>query len=225
MDVQELYTLVTNAANGFDHIEKGAVGYNRYGFVFQDYANDSDFVKFGGSKFCTFNFHRKDGMKWDTESMLKIAKYDIYLAGCLKTLVPTLKFGGDELLFDSWVFIKTPEGRKFPGSFYYRQSGTAMGGWGVNEDESYKKEFPAKFNKLINFNPFDFTKQELSNLVEAIEGALKKVPVSDYYGLYKHDLGQAIMGVKLGRPIIRELYTYEDLPEEDIRALYYSYLG
>ncbi|MFW9878676.1 MAG: hypothetical protein ACFFG0_36820 [Candidatus Thorarchaeota archaeon] len=224
--MEELLKLVSFAANGIDAIEKGAVGYNGYGFVFRDLSSSLvPFIRSGGSKFCTFSFHREIGKKWDNESLKEELKYDIFLTGCLKTLVPSLKFGGDEILFNCWIFVKTPEKKIFPGTFYYGQSGLSLGGWGANDNYTYKKEFPEKFNEIINFNPFCLTKKELDLLVEALEEALKKVPVSDFYGVYRHDSGQTLMGVRYGEPIYRELYKIDGLKptEEEIRKLFYSF--
>jgi len=36
MDIKKLIHLVSDASKGEDNIEKGAVGYHGYGFVFQD---------------------------------------------------------------------------------------------------------------------------------------------------------------------------------------------
>lgn len=207
MDNEELLILVSAAAKGLDTIKKGAVGYNGYGFVFRDPSIMSvPYAKIGGSKFCTLSSHREIGKKWDAKSLRDELRHDIYLAGCLKTLVPTLKFGGDELLFTCWLFVCTPEGMKFPSIFYYGQSGMSLRGWGVNEDYSYKEHFSEEFNKMVNFNPFHFSKEELNLLVEALEKALKKAPASDFYGVYRHDLGQTLMGVKYKTPFFRELH-------------------
>lgn len=43
-------------------------------------------------------------------------------------------------------------------------------------------------------------------LVQALEGSLKEVPLSNYYGVFKHDAGNTLMGVKLTGPFYMELY-------------------
>ncbi len=88
----------------------------------------------------------------------------------MKTVLPTLEFGGDESLFDVWMFVRTPEGKQFPATFYYGPSGTSLGGW---HSENYDKVFPKNFAQIINASPFDFSKDEKESLIEALELALK----------------------------------------------------
>lgn len=130
----------------------------------------------------------------------------------MKTLLPKLEFGGDEILFDVWIFVRTPDGKQFPAAFYYGPSGTALGGWEFHE---YQEVFSNDFCLVINGSPFDFNKDERECLIEALECALKKVPVSDYYGVYNHDLGNALIGVKAGVPFIIELgFEYDEIDIE-----------
>ncbi|MFX1571802.1 MAG: hypothetical protein ACFFB0_03560 [Promethearchaeota archaeon] len=224
MDILELLDLVIKASEGIDHIEEGAVGSNGYGFVFRDPFNskESFIVTIESSKFCTVSFHRKIKTPWHflrdrKEDLVKFLiqedKSDILLAGSLKTLIPNLKFGRDlgEILFDSWVFIRTPNDKRFPASFYYGQSGFALGGWDSYIDELGNDIFPNDFSSEINFNPFDFSRKELDELIYALEFALRKVPVSDFYGVLRHDLGDSFIGVKFGRPFSIELdFQYND---------------
>jgi len=134
--------------------------------------------------------------------------YDLLLAGSLKTLIPTLRFGGDERLFHAWVFVKTPDGKQFPATFYYAQSGLSMGGWKSNKDSSGNVVFSDEFLSIVNFKPFEFEfhGEDLKDLVQALEHALGKVPVSDFHGVFKHGFGQTLMGVHRGMPFTRELY-------------------
>jgi hypothetical protein len=84
---------------------------------------------------------------------------------------------------------------------------TNLGGW---DSEIYDEIFPKRIYKLINGSPFDFTKDELEALIEALECALKKVPISDFYGVYHHDFGKILMGVRFGVPFIVEMgYEYD----------------
>lgn len=89
---------------------------------------------------------------------------------------------------------------------------TNLGGW---DSESYDEIFPKRIYKLINGSPFDFTKDELEALIEALECALKKVPISDFYGVYHHDFGKILMGVRFGVPFIVEMgYEYDEIDIE-----------
>ena len=54
--------------------------------------------------------------------------------------------------------------------------------------------------QIVNFSPFNFSKVELEEFIEALTLALVKVPISDFEGVYEHDLGRKLMGLKSGRP-------------------------
>ncbi|MFX0058056.1 MAG: hypothetical protein ACFE8J_07125 [Candidatus Heimdallarchaeota archaeon] len=200
------------AVSGEDNLEQGAVGYYGYGFVFRDYKHSAEpyIVTRHSSKVCgvgayfgiTEKVLQLDKIKDINELVRYDEKYDCLYGGALKTLLPTLEFGGNEFLFDVWVFVKTPDGKQFPATFYYGPSGTGFGGWHY---EMYEVIFPKSFTHLINASPFDFDKNELEGLSEAIECALKKVPLSDFYGVYHHDLGNCLMGLKGKVPFMIEL--------------------
>ena len=85
----------------------------------------------------------------------------------------------------------TPNDQFFPDTFYYRPSGTALGAWSL---EGYQI-FPREIRSEFNFSPFDLDKDGLTGLIEAQIFALKKVPVSDFCGIYSHDLGNGLNGV------------------------------
>ena len=134
---------------------------------------------------------------------------DLILLGSLKTLVPELEFGGDEIFFNVWLFIITPDNEKFPATFYYGPSGMALGGW-ESKDYQNKSIFPLEFRVNINSSIFDIKGDKKEDLIEAFESALKKVPISDFFGIYKHDLGYALMMVKTGTPFMIELgWSYD----------------
>jgi len=194
--------------------EEKVIHFQGYNFVFRDpyieprgsYIN----VKFS-SKITSAGFWRKiikyslenpDKIKSLNDLNLEDTKLDYLFGGSLKTLVPSLKFGGYETLFDAWMFVKTPEGYMFPASFYYGQSGTSLGGWRIDRA---KKVFPPEFFSLINFSPFDFTSDELDAFVEALELSLKMVPIADYYGIFEGDHGYTLMGAKDNKPLFMEL--------------------
>lgn len=229
MDIEEIISLVSEAAKGKDYFEKGAVGSNGFGFVFKDLDSDIPYVTFkGSSKVFGAGSHRNV-----TKNFRKLVKlgelknfndlhdidpnYDLLLAGSVKKLLPTIKFGGYEELFDVWMFVKTPEGKMFPATFYYAQSGLSIGGWGRKDSrtgryfDSYTGEnvFPEDFEDLINFSPFKFSDFEKNLFLDALEFALDKVPVSDFWGVFNHDLGNTLMGVSKGKPFTRELGDFE----------------
>ena len=212
-DIGKLLVLVDQASEGKDNIEKGAVGSNGYGFVFKDTDCNIPYMtgilssKFSSAgSFRIFNRMRENQNIFDR--MRENQKRDLLLAGSLKTLVPSLQFGGVEILFDAWMFVKTPDNKFFPATFYYGASGLSVGGSSSNitdmlnkyEKESGAKIFPVELESIINFSPFNFLEEELNLFLDALEFALKKVPVSDFDGVYRHDLGDSYMGVRDGKP-------------------------
>jgi len=221
MSNQELLDLLSCAARGKDNLEQGAVGFYGYSFVFKDpkKSNESYVITVWSSKFAGAGAYR--GI---TEQILQLEHFkslddigpsddkdDCLFAGSLKTLIPTLEFGGDEVLFSVWMFVKTPDGKQFPATFYYGPSGTSLGCWRSYQDDNGHNIFPDDFISIINFSPFDFSGEELDEFIQALECALRKVPVSDFYGVYQHDLGNSIMGVRGGRPFAIELgYEYDE---------------
>ena len=226
MHINKLLTLISEAAEGKDIFKEGAVGSNGYGFLFKDLNSNIPCVTFRGSskvfgagshRDFIDNYRKSRKLKRETHGFDDLytinREYDLLLAGSVKTLVPTLKFGGYEKLFDVWMFVKIPENKMFPARFYYGQSGLSIGGWGRKDPhteryfDSYTREtvFPEDFEELINFSPFDFNKFEKNMFLDALEFALKKVPVSDFWGIYQHDLGYTSMGVVEGEPRFREL--------------------
>ena len=217
MKKKELLKILCDVVEGKDNIEKGAVGFNGYSFIFRDPPNSNEsYIKtIGSSKFSSAGVWRGFLLKAmeDIKSVklgdpsLNDVRYDLLFAGALKTIIPTLKFGG-EILFHVWMLVKTPENKIFPATFYYGQSGTSLGGWKLSEA---KKVFPLDFFSLINFSPFDFTNDELDVFIEAFELSLRKIPVSDFHGVFQSDMGYSLMGVKNGIPFIEDLgYSYDD---------------
>ncbi|MFX1409584.1 MAG: hypothetical protein ACFFA6_04480 [Promethearchaeota archaeon] len=213
LNVDYLVQLVSEAAKGNDNFKEGAVGFNGYGFVFRDYdysSKDSFINDIGSSKLCSFGAFKniyKKFLRNENKLLNYDSKLDLYFGGALKTLIPTLKFGGDEILFDVWMFVKTPKNQMFPATFYYGQSGTSIGGWSADYHLSTKgKTFPQNFKSLINFSPFNFSHNELEGFIEALEYSLKKVPVSDFEGIYVHDLGKNLMGIRSGKPFIEAFH-------------------
>ena len=117
-----LLELVSKATKGVDEFSKGVVGINGFGFVFRDLNSNLPYVKStNSSKFCTLSFLRnfKKIKEIYPYSDFDEQKYEILLGSTLRKLIPSIQYGGIETLFDVWVFVKTPDGRQFPATFYY----------------------------------------------------------------------------------------------------------
>ena len=98
--------------------------------------------------------------------------------------------------------------------FYYGPSGTSLGGW---RTWRYDKVFSNDFTSIINCSPFDFSRDELDELIETLECILSQVPATDFYGVYQCDEWFFLMGVKSGAPFIVNLgYSYEDSASQGI---------
>lgn len=239
MQVEELIKLISRTAAGIDNFTKGAVGFNEYGFIFKDYNSRIPFVTSDGSgkafgagsyrygveyfrKFYDLEnsverpmdgfikqFKRLENPKSLEEFYTIDPKYDLLLAGSLKTLVPSITFGGYEEFFDVWMFVKTPKDELFPATFYYGQSGPSIGGWSPKYNfidvYTHKKVFPQEFEDIINFSPYNFDHYEKHLFLDAMEFALKKVPISDFSAIYENDLAESVMGVEDGVPYIRTI--------------------
>lgn len=230
MKIQQIIDLAKEAAEGKDNFKKDVVGSNGYGFVFKDPNSDIPFVTlmgssgiFGAGAFRNFskNFKRHMKKSKPVNNILELSdydeKFDLLYAGSLKTLIPTLQFGGDETLFSVWMFVKTSDGKQFPATLYWGQSGMNIGGWGSDliDINTGEKAFPKEFEDIINFSPFNLNDNERELFLDALEFALKKVPISDFWGVFNHDLGNALMGVRNGEPFIRELGRFEEDPEAE----------
>ncbi len=234
MKISELISWSLNASKGNDNFKKGVVGSNGYGFVFKDLNSNIPYVTFKGSgkifeagsyRDVLNNFKKLDNIKNFADLHTIDPKYDMILAGALKTLVPSLEFGGYEILFDVWMFVTTPDGKRFPARFYHGQSGTSIAGWDPDlnylDPYTWEKTFPKEFEKIINYTPFDFDDSEKNLFLDALEFALQKVPISDFWGVKHHDLGNSLMGVKKGKPFLRELgfFDIDPIAEKRIEHL------
>ncbi len=126
----EIILLVSQTAEGKDEIDKGSAGFAGYGFVFRSFDDVDSFFPRGDSKVCSIGALRGSYERFSNavESGIKIKSfdeinnydgiYDLYFAGSLKTLIPTLEFGGYEQFYRVWMFVKTPDGKMFPATFY-----------------------------------------------------------------------------------------------------------
>jgi hypothetical protein len=236
LKVNDLIKLVSEAADGQDNFKQGVVGFNGYGFVFKklDYISQDSFViGDGSSKLCSIGAFKdiykksveiQNSLKSPKDLLNYNPKNDLYFGGALRTLVPDMEFGGYEQLFHVWMFVKTPQGQMFPATFYYGQSGTSIGGWSPDYRVflfAEERTFPQEFELIVNFSPFNFSAVELEEFIEALELALDKVPVSDFEGVYEHDLGRESMGLRSGKPFVK----YLKKEQKEIETWSYSILG
>ncbi len=236
LKINRLITLVSEAADGKDNFKEGAISFNGYGFVFKklDYISQDSFViGDGSSKLCSIGAFKdiykksleiQNPLKSPKDLLNYNPKNDLYFGGALRTLVPDMEFGGYESLFHIWMFVKTPRGKMFPATFYYGQSGTSIGGWSPNFRVflfAEERTFPQEFDSIVNFSPFNFSAIELEEFIEALELALDKVPVSDFEGVYEHDLGRESVGLKLGKPFVK----YLEKKQKEIETWSYSIKG
>lgn len=230
--IKNIIDLTSQAADGIDNIKKGAIGFAGYGFVFRNIREMSPYTPTHlSSKVCSVGALRGlfERVTDAVEHSIKIRDFnelynydmnlDLYFGGSFKTLVPTLEFGGFEIFYRVWFFAKTPDNKMFPGSFYWGPSGTSLSGWDLNEIEVIeahigKSFFPKEFKNVINFSPFDFSKEAEDEFIEALVGALDKVSVSDFRGIHQSDDGICDMGIERGEPFIRwiddEIYEYDE---------------
>lgn len=236
LEIEDLLRLVSEAADGKDNFKEGAIGFNGYGFVFKklDYlSKDSFVIGDGSSKLCSVGafkdvykkfVERQGPLKSPRDLLNYDSKNDLYFGGALRTLIPDMEFGGYESLYHVWMFVKTPQGQMFPTTFYYGRSGTSVGGWSPDYRVflfAEERRLPKEFEAIVNFTPFDFSHTELEEFIEALELALDKVPISDFKGVYKHDLGKELMGIRSGKPFEKHLKD----ERKKIETWSYSILG
>lgn len=213
--------LAERAASGEDVLDKGAVGYNGYGFVFIDRNYVPQALKvlhssraFGVGSMRNFEAIMEQKIiplvdERNLKSIFDIANYlphdrefDFRLMGSLKTLMPELKLGG-WTFFELWLFIITPDGKKFPVYFYYYRNSLSIGAW-----ETYR-DFPKRFLDYVNFTPFDFNEEDRELFLEALELALLRLPSSEFEGVsLTEDFGDYLIGVKDGKMFERRLDNF-----------------
>ncbi|MFX1479949.1 MAG: hypothetical protein ACFFCI_17665 [Promethearchaeota archaeon] len=222
--MDKILLLAQEAAKGKDNFKEGAVGSNGYGFVFKNLSSSNPIVtEIYSHKYCEAGSMRNISKLWEkVKNFEELKEYtdfdeekDLLLAGSLKTLVPTLQFGGFSM-FRVWMFVKTPEDYKFPATFYWGASGVSVGGWALYDITPFAKEviFPEDFLEIVNFTPFKFTEEERGMFLDALEFALKKVPVSDFWGVFNRDIGNSYMGIKRGEPF-HKLMEHFDIDSEE----------
>jgi len=250
----EIIELAKEAAGGKDNVKEGAVGSNGYGFVFREpdlnpSPSNPYIFSVSSQKLCGAGaqrgfLERLEGnslsQKFITvynithskiDNIRDLVRYerelDLLFAGSVKRLVPNLQFGGDERVFDVWMFVVTPEGQMFPTTLYWRQSGLSLGGWTSYKMSYFLKEriFPEDFEKLINLTPFEFSDEELNLFLDALEFALGKAPVSDFWGVNNADYGYVYLGVKNGEPFETPLYPTKSPDDKEAERVLEPLLG
>ena len=260
--INQILDLLFQVAEGQDYIEEGAVGFAGYSFIFFNQNHEvfkTHFSRFS-SKVCCIGALRGsyeklkrsvlgyEKMHSPRDLLNYDIKYDLLLAGSLKTLVPSLRFGGYETFYRAALFAKTPDNKLIPAMFYWGVTGTSLGSWRLED----LKELNIKLGNIllpsiIITSPFDFSKEEEDGFIEALTCALDKVPVSDFQGIFDDREGISKMGVQSGNPFItqiddrtywydedtdilkkikkpskayrKKLWTLQDIVEEELRVL------
>jgi len=225
MEFENILNLAERAARGFDNFKKGSIGFNGYGFVLRDlsfplsakFANFGSMGEFAGDLRYT-SLDRQESRNYD---ILR----DISLVGSIKTLVPSLELGGDEILFNAWMFVATTDGRKFPATLYYGSTRLAIGGWksGGNAWFDGVSHLPSALKRIANCDPFKFSSIIKKEFVESLEHAIKKVLPSDFYAIFEHDLGYRLMGISDGSPVSIELGETPTI--QDVKLNISNFLG
>jgi len=219
MNLIDFVFLVTQVAEDKDNIKKGAVGFGGYGFIFMDISDIVEIFKLEyTSGICRLGTTRELLKAWYND---KIKEYDdlleyeydkiqdLYYVGAIKTLLPSLNFGGDELLFEVGMLVKTPDGELFPATFYWGVGGLTIGGW--KQEPLNNFIVLNEFDQTIKFTPIKFTNDDVEELAEAFQLALQKVPVSDFEGEYWGDVGGIRMGIRSGTPFMIDIPIDEDI--------------
>ena len=232
MKILKLIKLLSKAAEGKKSIAEGAVGSDSFGFIFRDIAFIKDFFDLSYvSQLCNVGTMRMflHNFSGDPDAFFKYSdlSFDISCIGSLKTLVPTIKFGMDDLLFEVWMLVRTPKGEIFPASFYYGKSRLAIGGWNINTIDLFhniKFSLPKELNEYINVNPFDFTVEERDHLASSLEFALQGVNSSDFEVTFRDEYGDIFLAIQEGIPVFKRISDDEYWPIEIIDQGSWKYL-
>lgn len=219
----EIKNLLTSTIKGASHLDKNALEYNDYLFIFKSWRElPPEICKAYSHKVSNIGLMRNFNevikkKKMDPISLImKLEKQNLRLAGSLKTILPHMVFGGEEVLFDIWMLVRTPENQIFPANLYYGVSQFCVGGWSSyllprskeidkNNGKNYqpsKMLFPSEFMELINFSPYNFNEGQLESFVEAIELGLNRIPPSDFQCKLKFSGTSFIFGLQSGKPYI-----------------------
>lgn len=82
-----------------------------------------------------------------------------------------------------------------------------------------KSLFPEQFKSVINFSPFDFSKSQEDEFIEALTCALDKVQPSDFQGFLQCDDGIFSIGIESGEPFKHWIDDEEYEYDEDTNSL------
>jgi len=234
---KKILQLTEDPADGKFNIKEGAIGSNGYGFVFRDENFMSNYLQVSySSKFHCLGSMRRFANRYEKEGTFTLSngsledteEYDMKLIGAVKTLVPTIKTGGAEWLFGVWLFTVTPNGLRFPMNLYYGPTRLGLGGWDYEGKKSLlknlknitePKDYPLELQKIVNYNPFELSRNDKEELAEALELALRQVPISDFYGFYANDNGYLIMGIRNKKPFVEYITTEYTPTLHDIKCL------
>ncbi len=207
--------------NGSHDIENGVIVAKDYCFLVLKEMRDYDVSEF--AKLSAFGAYKGIHERFlntrlkNSDDFLNQLSYDVSIdllaVGSLKTIIPNLEVGGCESLFNVLVVAKTPNNKIFPFIFYFGPSGTAIGS---NDSESQilqilKEMFVTIPMDVSTQSPFTFSKQELTNFLEAFASALRKVSTTDFQAVYEHDFGKECMGIEKGTPFIKKHSPKSDL--------------
>ena len=202
--------------NGSHDIKNGVIQAKDYCFLVLKEMRDYDLSEF--AKLSAFGAYKGIHERFlntrleNSDHFLDQLSYDVSIdllaVGSLKTIIPNLEVGGYESLFNALVVAKTPNNKIFPFIFYFGPSGTAIGS---NDSESQilqilKEMFVTIPVDVSTHSPFTFSKQELTNFLEAFASALRKVSTTDFQAVYEHDFGNKCMGIEKGIPFIRRYH-------------------
>jgi hypothetical protein len=216
MDIKDIIYQAIQTANGKDKFENGVINLAGYGFVFVNIQLILENFELNySSGLCRIGASRNLLKTWDSTGIDVLGKFnanrynDLLYVGSVSTLVPSIKFGGNEQLFEVGMFIKTPEGKLFPATLYWSQGGLTIGCW---QKKMLGKFIGLKLRKHnIELDYLSFSETEKEHLVDAIELALQRVPISDFEGEFWDENGGTRMGVKSGCPFIEDIPIEEDI--------------
>jgi len=183
--------LASRVAEGEDKIEEGAVGWLGHAFIF---------------KKTEFFFEPKERVTGSGVFHItyKNIEHIIETAARLKTLIPDIKLGGDEILFDVSLFVKTPNDKKFLATFYFRKFSLGIGTLvPVGEKDpnvniclnNPEKNYPKnRIWQYLNYSAKSLTREEKLEFCKALDLALVKVPKSIFKCYLTHDFGISVIG-------------------------------
>ncbi|MFX0022368.1 MAG: hypothetical protein ACFE9S_08570 [Candidatus Hermodarchaeota archaeon] len=224
MIIEEILQLAEDAAKGEDNISNGSVGSNGFGFVFRDVEDGMDMINVSfSSKVFNVGTMRRFSQEFQSKddpdlfTLYNDIRPDLLLIGAIKTLVPNIHMPIDDLLFIVLMFVKTSDDKVFPATLYYGKTRLAIGGWNFDLVESFgieKESLQTKYQKYFNFNPFELTLEEQKSIGEALELALRKVPVSEFEVKFRDEIGDSLLAIKEGVPIYRRILDEEYWPIE-----------